>query len=138
MRIVNEDLKAAGRQDVLGALTSYFGSILRARRLARVPDPPRRKAGARWNRATCRLCGEPASRRVQPAAVGASALSRARSAASVVFRPRCDGAWRQCVISNAPSCECLAEALAHGADGFSQPHVRGVVVDARAPRLHDR
>jgi hypothetical protein len=31
-----------------------------------------------------------------------------------------------------------AAKLAHGADGCSQPHVRGVVVDARAPRLRDR
>lgn len=42
VRIVHQDLKDAGREDVLGAITSYFGSIVRARRLARVPDPPRR------------------------------------------------------------------------------------------------
>jgi hypothetical protein len=42
VRIVHQDLKDAGREDVLGAITGYFGSIVSARRLARVPDPPRK------------------------------------------------------------------------------------------------
>jgi hypothetical protein len=36
------DLERAGREDLVGAIRTYVGSIVRARRLARVPHPPRR------------------------------------------------------------------------------------------------
>lgn len=50
VRIVQQDLKDAGREDVVGAIVMYFGSITRARRLARVPDPPRRAwVPERWD-----------------------------------------------------------------------------------------
>lgn len=45
--IRTSDLKALGREDLLGAATKYLGSLTRARRMARVPEPPRKPLGAR-------------------------------------------------------------------------------------------
>lgn len=39
-RITHSTLAAAGRQDLRGAIELHFGSIVRARKLARIPEPP--------------------------------------------------------------------------------------------------
>lgn len=39
-RITHGTLAAAGRQDLRGAIELHFGSIVRARKLARIPEPP--------------------------------------------------------------------------------------------------
>lgn len=41
----HEALAERERQDLIGAITRHVGSLRRARRLARVPDPPRRRSG---------------------------------------------------------------------------------------------
>ncbi|MBV8756320.1 MAG: hypothetical protein JO257_03530 [Deltaproteobacteria bacterium] len=44
------DLELAGREDLVGAIRTYVGSIVRARILARVPHPPRAEYEAeRWD-----------------------------------------------------------------------------------------
>ena len=44
------DLELAGREDLVGAIRTYVGSIVRARLLAKVPHPPRRvSVEERWD-----------------------------------------------------------------------------------------